>query len=322
MNIWILTKHSDTEYENARLIQEFSELNVATVLVHPNKFNTILKHTGKNTIKYDNKIIDFPDGILIRTGSGTDYHSLTVLREFEHKNVKVINSSTSTIVAKDKLLSGQILSCHGVSIPKTMLVRFPVLNVHEYTKEISKEIGFPCVLKVNTGSFGHGVHLCRTEEEFFSLIQLIQTIAPTSQILLQEFIATKIGHDLRVWVVGGKVLGAMQRKGADGDFRANISNGGTGSSYPLNDDIIEIAGQAAAFLGLDIAGVDLLFNGDTFTVCEVNSSPGFLGFEKYCDQNVAKVIAEHVISSMKPISAAQLADHVVVVPEDVPPQAT
>jgi gamma-F420-2:alpha-L-glutamate ligase len=299
MHVWILTKHSDTEYENARLIQEFSEMGVETTLVNPAKFNVILKHTGKNTIKYDNKQVEYPDALLIRTGSGTDYHALTLIREFESKNVKVVNSSTSTIIAKDKLLSGQILSCHGVPVPKTMLVKFPIINVHEYSKEVSKELGFPCILKVNTGSFGHGVHLCRLEEEFFSLIQLIQTISPTSQILLQEYISTKVGHDLRVWVVGGEVIGAMQRKGADGDFRANISNGGTGANYPLNDQIVEIAGTAAILLGLDVAGVDLLFSGEAFTVCEVNSSPGFMGFEKYCGQNIAKAVVAHVLKMIE-----------------------
>ena len=299
MNIWILTKQSETDYENARLIQEFAELNMKTTLVHPNKFNIVLDHSGKGAVKYDNRPVELPDGVLIRTGSGTDFHSLTVLRELENRNVLCINTSTATVIAKDKMLSGQLLSCHGISIPKTMMVRFPIQDVHLYAKEIAEEIGFPCILKVNTGSFGHGVHLCRLEEEFLSLIQLIQTIAPNSQILLQKFISTKIGSDLRVWIIGGKAIGVMERKGADGDFRANISNGGVGSRYELNDKIIDISEKAATYLNLDIAGVDLLFDGEDFTVCEVNSSPGFFGFEKYCETNIAKAIAEHINSLLE-----------------------
>jgi gamma-F420-2:alpha-L-glutamate ligase len=301
MKVWILTKQSEAEYENMRLIQEFAVLGVSSILVHPNKFNVIIRQNGySNNIKYDGDDIELPNALVVRTGSGTDFHALTILRELERHNIPCINSSTATIIAKDKLLSGQILACHDISVPKTILVKFPIQNVQEYTRDlVGKELGFPCVLKVNTGSFGHGVHLCRSEEEFFSLIQLLQTVAPTSQIILQEFISTKIGHDLRVWVVNGQVIGAMERKSADGDFRANISNGGTGTVYDLNTDIIDMAGRAASVLGLDIAGVDLLFHGDNFTVCEVNSSPGFSGFEKYCERNIAKVIAEYVVSTVR-----------------------
>ena len=295
MHIWVFTKQTETEYENARLIQEFSELGANATLMNPNKFNIVV-NKGKNIIKYNNKNVeDMPDSILIRTGSGTDYHALTILKEFEQRGIICLNSSNSTTLAKDKFLSGQLLTFNGISFPKTINVKFPIHNIHEYAKEVTAEIGFPCIIKVNTGSFGHGVHLCRLEEEFYSLIQLIQTIAPTCQIIIQKFISTKIGSDLRVWVIGGKVIGAMQRIAAQGDFRANISNGGIGEKYEINEKIEQISINSALALNLDFAGVDLLFDGDDFTVCEVNSSPGFAGFEKYCDENVARKIAEHVI---------------------------
>jgi len=99
---------------------------------------------------------------------------------------------------------------------------------------------------------------------------------------------------LRVLVIGGKVVGAMKRTAPEGDFRANISSGGTGEVFPITDEIEYIAREAAKVLGLDIAGIDLLFDHRGFRVCEANSNPGFHGFEKYCDLDVADIITEYI----------------------------
>ena len=178
-----------------------------------------------------------------------------------------------------------------IATPKTILVRFPV------DKElVQREIGFPCVIKVLSGSYGKGVHLCRSVEEFHSFIQFVEALDPKKTIIVQKFMNNKIGTDLRVWVINGKVIGAMQRSSGNSDFRANISNGGSGMPYELNDRIIHLAKSAAESLGLDIAGVDLLFDDDGYVVCEVNSSPGFAGFENYCNTNIAKQIVDYILS--------------------------
>ena len=102
------------------------------------------------------------------------------------------------------------------------------------------------------------------------------------------------GEDLRVLVVGGRVLGAMRRTAPEGDFRANITNGGTGQDFPLDDRIRYLALETAKVMGLDIAGVDLLFTPDGYVVCEANSNPGFRGFEEYCAVDVADRITEYI----------------------------
>jgi gamma-F420-2:alpha-L-glutamate ligase len=86
----------------------------------------------------------------------------------------------------------------------------------------------------------------------------------------------------------------MKRTAADGDFRANISNGGHGEFYEITEEIDRIATQTAAALGLDIAGVDLLFDKNGFLVCEANSSPGFSGMDKYCNQDMAQSIVDYI----------------------------
>jgi gamma-F420-2:alpha-L-glutamate ligase len=101
-----------------------------------------------------------------------------------------------------------------------------------------------------------------------------------------------------VLIVGGKVLGAMKRTAPSGDFRANITNGGTGEAYPVTPEIAEIALNAANVLKLDIAGIDLLFDSKGFHVCEANSNPGFSGFEKYCNTDVAGAIVSFIESKL------------------------
>jgi gamma-F420-2:alpha-L-glutamate ligase len=107
-------------------------------------------------------------------------------------------------------------------------------------------------------------------------------------MIIQEYIKESEGKDLRVIVIGGRVVGAMQRKSTDGSFKANISRGGQGEAYDVDDQMELLAIQTAKVLDLDIAGVDLLFHSDGYRICEANSSPGFKGFEAALDINVPK----------------------------------
>ena len=111
---------------------------------------------------------------------------------------------------------------------------------------------------------------------------------------MQEYLGDAPGEDLRVLVIGGKVAGAMKRTAPEGDFRANITNGGTGAGYEITPEIDYIARETARVLGLTIGGIDLLFDSRGFRVCEANSNPGFSGFEKYCGIDVADIITEYL----------------------------
>jgi glutathione synthase/RimK-type ligase-like ATP-grasp enzyme len=170
-----------------------------------------------------------------------------------------------------------------------MVVKYPV------DESIVKDrIGFPCVVKVVTGSYGKGVYLCEKRRDFSKLMEFIRSLGTSKTLIVQEYLGLKPGEDLRVLVIGGKVIGAMKRIGPDGDFRANITNGGTGEKFELTDEIDFIARETARVLNLHIAGVDLLFDDRGFRVCEANSAPGFKGFETYCEVNVADLIADYI----------------------------
>jgi RimK family alpha-L-glutamate ligase len=288
-SVWILSKKNLDEYENRRLLESFSENNIETRLVHPDKFDLIINKKDLTDIWLDEVKIELPSAVLVRTGSGSTYFSLAVMRQLESLGIPVINCSTSIDMVKDKLQTSQLLAKHGIPIPKTMLVRWPI-----NADLVASEIGFPCVVKVITGSYGKGVHLCQTISAFNSLMEFIESLNAKKTMIIQEFIDAKIGSDLRVWVVGGKVIGAMQRTSANNDFRANISGGGTGEQYDINEEIDFLARETAKIMGLDIAGIDLLFDKDGFKVCEANSAPGFEGMEQYCNMDIAKAITDYI----------------------------
>ena len=166
-----------------------------------------------------------------------------------------------------------------------MLTRFPC-----NTELVEKQVGFPCVIKVVTGSHGAGVYLCETPKQFEDLSELISSLDFKNSMIVQEYIKESEGRDLRVIVIGGRVVGAMQRKSTDGSFKANISRGGQGKAYDVDDEMEMLAVQVAKVLDLDIAGVDLLFHSDGYKICEANSSPGFQGFEQALNINIPEKV--------------------------------
>jgi RimK family alpha-L-glutamate ligase len=287
LKTWIVLKerNKNVNYETDRLLEEGGE---GTEVVYHPQVDIIVDREDRRSIRVKNKIVDLPDVVIPRTGSGTGYFGHSLLRHFERLGVPLLNTSAAVEITKDKLHAAQVFAAHHLPTPKTMLVKDPVNPTL-----VEKEIGFPCVVKIFAGSYGKGVYLCHNVREFQDFIEFAHGIKSDEAIIVQEFIDSKPGQDVRVLVVGGKVLGAMKRSAKDGSFKANITRGGAGENYPLNDRIVEIATKTACVLGLDIAGVDLLFDGDDYKLCEANSAPGFKGFEKYTGVNVAKAIIDY-----------------------------
>jgi len=113
-------------------------------------------------------------------------------------------------------------------------------------------------------------------------------------IIIQEFVKDTWGKDLRVFVVNNKVVGCMMRQATDEDFRANITRGGEGFPYEVNEQIEWLSTESSKALDLDIAGVDLLFHNGGFKICEVNSNPGFEGMENFTKKNIAGEIVSFI----------------------------
>jgi RimK family alpha-L-glutamate ligase len=289
MTVLIITKNDRNEYESQRLVDSFTAKGIKTRVAHPDDFDIIVDRNIRAGIKIKGEDIELPRLVLVRLGAGILPFQLAVVRHFEQAGVPCINGSTAIETVKDKLRSSQILSRSGIAIPNTMLVRWPIED-----KLVTDNIGFPCVVKVVTGSYGEGVHLCERKKDYKKLVEFVENLGNKKTMIVQEYLGDRPGEDLRVLVIGGKVVGAMKRTAPEGDFRANITGGGTGENFPLTEEIEFIARETAKALNLDIAGVDLLFDSRGFRVCEANSNPGFKGFETYCGLDVADLITEYV----------------------------
>jgi gamma-F420-2:alpha-L-glutamate ligase len=286
MKLWMLGNRLTTEmYERERFVEEADKYGIDFNLVFADEIDLIVSRDDRKSIRFRNDIVSLPDCVLARTGSGTGYFNLSVLRQFERLNVPTLPNSNAIEQSKDKMYANQILAQAGLPIPKTMLTRFPCK-----AELVEKVVGFPCVLKVVTGSHGKGVYLCENAKQFEDLSELVSSIDFKASMIIQEYIAHSEGRDLRVIVIGGRVVGAMQRTATDGSFKANISRGGEGTPYEVDDEMEMLAIQVAKVLDLDIAGVDLLFHPDGYKICEANSSPGFKGFEKALGINVPEKV--------------------------------
>jgi len=293
MKGWILYKRNKQELTAAdhgvnRFLAVAEFLDISLEIYRPDEFELVISRDDKKSILLYDQRVALPDFLLPRLGAETSYFALAIIRQLEKLGVYSCNHSTAVETVKDKMLLSQLLAQSDLPAPKTMLVKFPVS-----VDVVEREIGFPLVIKNISGARGVGIHLCESAQNFRDLMELIATHSGSCQMILQEFIINSYGRDLRVLVLGGKVIGCMQRTAKD-SFKANYSLGGSVEQYTLTPEIERLAVKCADLFGLEIAGIDLLFDIDGFKVCEANSSTGFKGMELATGQNIALQILEYV----------------------------
>ena len=293
MKIWIIQQKASkqTRYETDRLLEEGG--GDCEVVLHPN-IDIIVSREGRRSIRVRNRLVDIPDVMIPRTGSGTGYFGFAILRHLERLGVHTVNPSYAIEATKDKLYAHQIFAQNHIPTPKTMLVKHPV-----NANLVDREIGWPAIVKIMAGSYGKGVYKVDSKTHFQDFIDFAHGIKTDEAIIVQEYMNAQPGTDLRVFVVGDRVLGAMKRSSHDASFKANITRGGSGERYPLTPEIEDLALRVTRSLELEVAGVDLLFGPDGFVVCEANSAPGFKGFESCTGVNVARAIMDYAQSKIK-----------------------
>ena len=290
MNGWILYKNKISEsYETQKLIEEFEKQGIKVRVVHPDDIDIFVDRDDRKSILVAGRTRQLPDFVMPRTGSGTTYFIKAIIRHLERLGVVLINGSDAIDNVKDKLYTQQILGESKLPVPKTLLVKHPI-NL----EWVETNINFPVIIKTLSGSFGAGVFLAENKKQLEQLVKMAEITKKSYNIIVQEFIKDSWGKDIRVFVLNKKVIGCMMRQSVDGDFRANITRGGEGIPYQITDEIEWLGGESARLLHLDIAGVDLLFNNGSYSICEVNSSPGFEGMDKFTKTNIAEDIVNFV----------------------------
>jgi len=232
--------------------------------------------------------IDDVDIIIPRIGASLTQYGAAVIQHFDIQGVPSVLSSIALIRSRDKLRSMQYLSKSGIGIPKTVFARHPnAENVKHLINEIGKT---PVILKLLESTHGNGVIKADSVSSAKSALEAFSGIK--KDIIIQEFIEEADGKDLRVIVVDGEIVAAMERSGAEGEFRSNMHKGGSAKTIELNKKTEMAAIESAKLLGLTVAGVDLLESERGPLVIEVNSSPGLQGIEKATGIDVAEKIIE------------------------------
>lgn len=285
MRIYILSRFRDS-YSTSRLKEvAMARGHQVRIVDH---VQCELKVSEKPEIYYQNTLLKKPGVILPRIGSSNTYEGANVIRHFELLGVKSAISAQGLLNSRDKFKALQILSFNGIPVPNTYFSS----HVNEW-KNITKTVGKPpFVIKLLEGTQGLGVFLVNTKETAQGVMDSYKEL--NNRFLIQEYIEECKGTDVRVFVVGNKVVAAMKRVAQEGEFRSNIHRGGVGIKVKLTSEEEEIAIKSAQVLGLSLAGVDLLQSNQGPLVLEVNSSPGVEGIEKYSGVEVSKEIIKHL----------------------------
>lgn len=286
MKIAILSRNAKL-YSTRRLIEAAEERGHTVKVIDILRcYMNIASH--KPMVYFRGKPMDDFDAVIPRIGASVTFYGAAVLRQFEMMGVYPVNESVALTRSRDKLRSLQLLSRKGIGLPVTGFANKPD-DVQDIIKLVG---GAPVVVKLLEGTQGIGVVLAETQKAAESVIEGFMGLK--ANILVQEFIKEAGGADIRCFVVGGKVVAAMKRQGAPGEFRSNLHRGGSASLIRLTPEERSTAVRSAQAMGLNVAGVDLLRANHGPVVMEVNSSPGLEGIEAASQKDVAGLIIRFI----------------------------
>jgi ribosomal protein S6--L-glutamate ligase len=292
MKIAILSRNSHL-YSTRRLIEAIRAAGHEALVVDHSLCDLIIEQEGPSIIYKGEKLVGV-DAIIPRIGASVTFYGTAVVRQFELMGAFSAVESQAIVRSRDKLRSLQILSKAGLGMPKTAFTNFSKGGEKALIERVG---GAPLIIKLLEGTQGLGVVLAETKKAGQSVIEAFHGLK--ARIIVQEFIKEAKGADIRAFVVNGKVVGAMKRQGAEGEFRSNLHRGGVATVIKLSKAEKMAALGAAKALGLAIAGVDLLQSERGPLILEVNSSPGLEGIEKATGINIAGEIIKYIEESVQ-----------------------
>lgn len=269
-----------------RLKEEFEKRGVSADIIQNNSFLCHLEEDGEVSVKlagYD--FVVYLD---------KDKYTARLL---EKAGFCLFNRYDAIEKCDDKMTTAIFLAGSGIPVPKTL----PGLLSYSEEDEISEkslkiveeELGYPIIIKGSYGSMGREVDKADNFEELFRAAKKFQ-LKPH---LFQRFVSESSGRDIRVAVIGGKAIRAMERR-SDIDYRSNIGLGAEGVPFDPPAEVVEIAEKAAVILGLDYCGADILFGRHGYYLTEVNSNAFFEGMEKVTGCNIAAEYVDHILSEV------------------------
>lgn len=286
MKIAILSRNPNL-YSTQRLVEAGKQHGHEMVIIDHQKCVLVIEK-GRPHIYYKGQEIAGVDAVIPRIGASVTFYGAAVVRQFEMMKIFTAVESQALVRSRDKLRSLQILARAGIGMPKTAFAS-ESKNIESLIELVG---GAPLVIKLLEGTQGIGVMLAETHKSAKSMIEAFMNLE--ANILVQEYIKEAGGADIRAFVVDGKIVGAMKRQGAPGEFRSNLHRGGKAEVIELSNEEKITAIKSAKKLGLAIAGVDMLQSSRGPLVMEVNSSPGLEGIEAATKNDIAGKIIEYV----------------------------
>ncbi len=286
MRIAILSRNGNL-YSTNRIFEAGEQRGHEMSVIDHQKCVLVIE-SNRPRIIYKGEELKNIDAIIPRIGASVTFYGAAVVRQFEQMHIFSTVESQALVRSRDKLRSLQLMAKAGIGMPKTAFAS----NPKDIDAVINQVGGAPVVIKLLEGTQGIGVILAETHNSAKSVIEAFLDVKVN--ILVQEFIKEAKGADIRVFIVDGKIVGAMKRQGAEGDFRSNLHRGGSASLVELSAEEKATAIKAVKKMGLTIAGVDMLQGSRGPLVMEVNSSPGLEGIENATGEDIAGKIIEYI----------------------------
>ncbi|MCB1841853.1 MAG: 30S ribosomal protein S6--L-glutamate ligase, partial [Halioglobus sp.] len=250
MRIGILSRNRKL-YSTRRLV-EAAEARGHAVRVIDTLKCTIDINASAPAIYYNGEKLEDLDAVIPRIGASITDYGTAVIRQFEMMGVYCLTESIPLGRSRDKLRALQLLSRKELGMPMTSFAH-DVQNGRDLIKLVG---GAPVVLKLLKGTQGRGVVLAETAKAAESVIDAFTELG--ADFLVQEFIREAGGSDVRAFVIGRRVVAAMERSAPEGEFRSNLHRGGTAQLVRITPEERSTAVRAAKIMGLNVAGVDML----------------------------------------------------------------
>lgn len=287
MNIGLLSVSLNV-YSTKRIAEEAKKHGHYIELIDHTKCSVKLGSGKPQIFLRDESITDDFDAVIPRIGTNVTRHGAAIVKQFEMNGVFSTARSLGITRARNKVRTLQIMARKGIPIPETLFSINPD-NIEEQIKILG---GTPVIIKLQEGTQGMGVILAESKKSARSILDTLYKM--DTSILIQEYIEEAQGEDIRIIVVGDKVIASMKRTSALGEFRSNVHRGADTIAIIPTPKEQDIAIHAVKFLGLGVAGVDLIRSKRGPLLIEVNASPGLKGIEAATGINVAREIIKYV----------------------------
>lgn len=279
MKLAILSRNSKL-YSTRRLVEAARQRGHSVRVLDPLRCYMHITTEGF-AMRYKGQAISGYAAVIPRIGASVTRYGCAVLHQFELMGSFTPNPSDAIARARDKLRCHQLLAARGIGLPATVFGDNP-----DDTADLLAMLGPPPhVIKLNEGTQGAGVMLTEKPSASRSVIEALRGLYAT--FLVQEFVAEAKGADLRCFVVGDRVVASMRRQAPPGEFRSNLHRGGVATAVRATCAERDMAVRAAAAVGLQVAGVDLIRSARGPLVLEVNASPGLEGIEEATGVDIA-----------------------------------